>query len=509
MKTSLLAILLSAITPAVAATCDSLSSLTLPDTTITLAQPVGPGDFTPPSAVAQVSDLRFKNLPAFCRVAATLKPTSDSDIKIEVWLPASGWNGKFQAVGNGGWAGVISYSAMAQALEHGYATSSTDTGHVGASGSFALGHPEKLTDFGYRAVHEMTVKAKAIVAAFYGDPPNISYWNGCSTGGRQGLKEAQRFPEDYDAIIAGASANPRTRLAFATLWVAQAAHKDEASYIPPAKYPAIHQAVLNACDALDGLKDGLITDPTRCHFDPQVLSCKDVDGPTCLTAPQIETVRKIFSPAKNPQTGEQIFPTIEPGSELGWATLAGPQPFQATVDHFRYVVFKDPNWDWKTLNFTSDVALADKIDNETINATDPNLGPFLAHHGKLLLYHGFSDQNVPPRATINYYKRVIDTLSGAGLRPADSIRLFMVPGMGHCGGGEGPNTFDMMSALEQWKEQGRAPVRIVASHRTAGKVDRTRPLCPYPQVAKYKGSGSIDDEANFACELPSSALTND
>ena len=509
MKTSLLTILLSAITPAVAATCDSLSSLTLPDTTITLAQPLGPGEFNPPSGRAggPSNASLFKDLPAFCRVAATLKPTSDSDIKIEVWLPASGWNGKFQAVGNGGWAGVISYSALAEALERGYATSSTDTGHVGPTGSFALGHPEKLTDFAYRAVHQMTVQAKAIIAAFYGDQPKLSYWNGCSTGGRQGLKEAQRFPDDYDAIIAGAPANPRTRLAFATLWIAQAAHKDEASYIPPAKYPAIHQAVLNACDALDGLKDGLITDPARCHFDPQVLSCKDADGLTCLTAPQIETVRKILSPAKNPQTGEEIFPTLEPGSELGWAALAGPQPFQATVDHFRYVVFKDPNWDWKTLNFTSDVALADKIDNETINATDSNLKPFLAHQGKLLLYHGFSDQNVPPQATINYYKRVVDTLSGAGLQPADSIRLFMVPGMGHCGGGEGPNTFDMASALEQWKEQGHAPVRIVASHRTSGKVDRTRPLCPYPQIAKYKGAGSIDDEANFVCEMPSPAAT--
>ena len=491
--------------PSFAASCDSLNSLALPATTVTLAHAVAPGEFSPPGSSNAGP---FKNLPAFCRVAATLKPTSDSDIKIEVWLPASGWNGKFQAVGNGGWAGVISYSAMAQALEHGYATSSTDTGHVGGSGSFALGHPEKLNDFGYRAVHEMTTKAKAIIAAYYGDPPKISYWNGCSTGGRQGLKEAQRFPDDYDAIIAGAAANPRTRLAFATLWVAQAAHKDEASYIPPVKYAAIHQAVLNACDALDGLKDGLITDPTRCHFDPQVLACKDADDPTCLTAPQIETVRKILSPAKNPQTGEQIFPTIEPGSELGWAALAGPQPFQATVDHFRYVVFKDPNWDWRTLNFTSDVALADKIDNETINATDANLKPFLAHDGKLLLYHGFSDQNVPPQATINYYKRVVDTVGGEA-KTSDSIRLFMVPGMGHCGGGDGPNNFDMMSALAQWKEQGRTPVRIVASHRTGGKVDRTRPLCPYPQVAKYKGSGRIDDEANFACEPPSSGPTND
>jgi feruloyl esterase len=265
---------------------------------------------------------------------------------------------------------------------------------------------------------------------------------------------------------------------------------------------------LNACDALDGLKDGLLTDPTRCVFDPQVLACKDADVPTCLTAPQIETVQKILTPPKNPQTGDVIYPTLEPGSELGWATLSGPEPFQPTVDHFKYVVFKDPNWDWKTLNFAGDVALADKIDNETINATVTDLKPFFAHNGKLLLYHGFSDPNVPPQSTINYYKAVLDASGGAGddanPRLADSIRLFMVPGMGHCGGGEGPNTFDTVSALEQWKEQGRAPARIVASHRTAGHADRTRPLCPYPQVAKYKGSGSIDDEANFACELPAS-----
>ncbi len=234
MKTSLLAILLSAITPAVAATCDSLRSLTLPDTTMTLAQPVAPGEFNPPNGRAggPSNASLFKNLPAFCRVAATLKPTSDSDIKIEVWLPALGWNGKFQAVGNGGWAGVISYSAMAEALERGYATSSTDTGHVGATGSFALGHPEKLTDFAYRAVHEMTVQAKAIIGAFYGDPPKLSYWNGCSTGGRQGLKEAQRFPDDYDAIIAGASANPRTHLSTWQIWLAQGVLKD-----PPTTFP--------------------------------------------------------------------------------------------------------------------------------------------------------------------------------------------------------------------------------------------------------------------------------
>ncbi len=485
--------------PSWAATCESLASLALPNTTITLAQRVAAGEFTPPGRTfggGPAPAVAFKDLPAFCRIAATLKPTEDSDIKVEVWLPAAGWNGKFQAVGNGGWAGVISYGALAEALHDGYATSSTDTGHVGGSGSFALGHPEKVVDFGYRSEHEMTVKSKAIIEAFYGNPARMSYWNGCSTGGRQGLKEAQRFPEDYDGIIAGAPANPRTHLAFATLWIAHANLKDPASYIPPAKYPAVHQAVINACDALDGLKDGLITDPTRCHFDPQVIACKGADASDCLTQPQIETVKKILSPSRNPRTGEEIYPGLEPGAELGWATLAGPQPFSATTDHFKYVVFKDPNWDWKTLNFDSDVALADKIDNETINATDANLKPFFGRKGKLLLYHGWADQNVAPLSTINYYKRVVDTLGGER-KTADSVRLFMAPGMGHCGGGDGPNRFDMMSAITAWRENGQAPDRIIAS-----RAGRTRPLCPYPQVAKYKGAGSIDDADNFVCAAP-------
>ncbi len=482
-----------------AATCESLATLALPGTAITLAQPVAAGEFMPPGRTfggTPSPAVALKDLPAFCRVAATLKPTSDSDIQIQVWLPAVGWNEKFQAVGNGGWAGSISYGAMAEALHDGYATASTDTGHVGGSGSFALGHPEKIVDFGYRSEHEMTVKAKALIEAFYGNPARMSYWNGCSTGGRQGLKEAQRYPDDYDGIIAGAPANPRTHLAFGTMWIAHANLKDPASYIPPAKYPAIHQAVLNACDALDGLKDGLITDPTRCHFDPQVIACAGADTSECLTRPQMETVKRILSPSRNPRTGEEIFPGLEPGSELGWATLAGPQPFAAITDHFKYVVFKDPNWDWKTLNFDSDVTLADEVDNETINATDANLKPFFGRKGKLLLYHGWADQNVAPQSTINYYKRVVDTVGGER-QTADSIRLFMAPGMAHCGGGEGPNTFDMMSAITDWRENGHAPERIIAS-----RTGRTRPLCAYPQVATYKGSGSIDDARSFVCETP-------
>ena len=272
--------------PAGAASCESLASLALPSTTITMAQAVAAGAFAMPGGGrAGRGNAALKDLPAFCRVAATLKPSSDSDIKIEVWLPAENWNGKFQAVGNGGWTGAIAYPAMIEALRRGYATSSTDTGHEGGSASFALGHPEKLIDFAYRSEHEMTVKAKAVINAFYGTDPRYSYWNGCSAGGRQGLKEAQRFPTDFDGIIAGAAGGDWTGRAAQSLRVAQALHRDEASDIPAEKYPLIHRAAIEACDARDGVKDGIVEDPTRCTFDPIVLQCKDLgghDASTCL-----------------------------------------------------------------------------------------------------------------------------------------------------------------------------------------------------------------------------------
>ncbi len=466
--------------PALAASCESLAALSLPDTTITAAESVSAG---------------ANSIAAHCRVAATLRPSSDSDIKIEVWMPLSGWNGKYQAVGNGGWSGAIVTNAMARALSENYATSSTDTGHEGSSASFALGHPEKLIDYAYRSEHEMTVKSKAIIAAFYGREPKYSYWNGCSAGGKQALKEAQRFPDDFDGIIAGAPGNNWTGRAIYSMWVAQALHGQDASYIPPEKYRLIHGAVLEACDALDGVKDGLIEDPTRCHFDPKILECKSGDGPGCLTAQQAEAARKIYSGAINPRTKQQIFPGLEPGSELRWEVLGGPRPFSIGNDFFKYVVFKDPSWEYKTLNFDADAALAEKNDSGLIDAKDTNLRPFFARGGKLIQYHGWSDWQISPLNSVHYYESVVETLGGAS-KVQDSYRLFMVPGMGHCGGGEGPNRFDMVGTLEQWVEQGKAPARIVAS-AAGGKM--TRPLCPYPQVAKYNGSGSTDDAANFTC----------
>jgi feruloyl esterase len=403
-----------------------------------------------------------------------------------------------QAVGNGGWAGVISYAAMAEAVKAGYATVSTDTGHTVNGGSFALGHPEKLIDFAYRSGHEMTVKAKAIVQAFYGSGARRSYWNGCSTGGRQALKAAQMFPDDYDGIIAGAAGN-RTAMA---LWIAHALLKNPDSHIPPSKYPLIHKAAVAACDSDDGLKDGLIDDPTRCHFDPQVLLCKGTDGPDCLTAAQVEGARKVYGHAKNPRTGAELFGLLVPGSELGWAVMAGgPEPYKSILDQAVYVAFKNPDWDWRTFDFDKDNDRFNQPENLIMNGTDPNLKKFFAHNGKLLMYHGWNDQNVSPYNSVKYFKSVEDTMGGAS-KTSQNIRLFMVPGMAHCSGGEGPNTFDKIGTLDRWVEENRAPEKIIAAHSSDGKVDRTRPLCPYPQVARYKGTGSIDEAANFECRMP-------
>jgi feruloyl esterase len=490
--------------PAHAASCDSLKTLSLPDTTITMAQIVPAGSFvvppgTPPPPPGAPPP-RFDNLPPFCRVAATLKPNPDSDIKIEVWMPASGWNEKFQAVGGGGWAGIISYGALGLAVGRGYASASTDTGHTGGNGKFAFGHPEKLIDYAYRSEHEMTIKAKAIIQAFYGSPPRLSYWNGCSTGGKQALTEAQRYPDDFEGIIAGASANYMSRLQTSSVWISQAVHKTPESAIPADKLPALHKAVLEACDALDGVTDGLLEDPRRCHFDPALLLCKGADDASCLTAAQVQAVKQIYSPVVNPRTKKELFPPLEPGSESAWGLPLSRAPLVA-VDYFKYVVFKNPDYDYLDLNFDSDVALADEIDANLDNAINPDLKPFFAHGGKLLMYHGWADQLIPPGNSVNYYLSVLKATGGPA-KTANEIRLFMVPGMNHCRGGEGPNDFDVVGAMEQWVEQKKAPGQIVASHKTKDQVDRTRPLCPYPQVAKYKDSGSIDDAANFACAAP-------
>jgi feruloyl esterase len=478
--------------------CEDLRSLVIPAATFTRAEAVPAGAFALPGDAGR-GNAAFAALPAFCRVAATLRPTLDSAIAVEIWMPLTGWNGRFQAVGNGGWSGAVPYAAMAAALGRGYATSGTDTGHAGATAEFALGHPEKLADFAERAVHEMTVTAKRVVTAYYTTGPAFSYWRGCSAGGRQGLKEAQRFPLDYDGIIAGAPAGDWTGRAAQSMRVAQLLHADETKNIPPAKYSLIHAAVLEACDGLDGVRDGILENPQRCQFDPGSLRCTASEEATCLTAGQVDAARQIYAGAKNPRTGRAIT-GLERGSELGWGTWGGPRPFAIGHDHFRYVVFKDPTWDPRQFNFDADIVRAEEGEGSAINALDPNLAPFFGHGGKLLQYHGWNDPQISPGNSVQYYERVRDRAGTAG-SVENAYRLFMVPGMAHCGGGEGPNTFDPLTALEQWVEHGRAPALLEASTVRDGTVTRTRPLCPYPQVAAWKGSGSTDDAVNFACSV--------
>lgn len=515
--------LLGALTcaPRVAAqTCERLVEVKLANTAITAAQNVAAGAFTPPPGT---SVMPYKELPAFCRVTGVIKPTADSDIKFEVWMPTAGWNGKFQGVGNGGFAGYIAYGELAGAVARGYAAASTDTGHTGADASWALGHPEKIVDYGYRAVHEMTEKAKSIIAAFYGNGPRRSYFAGCSNGGRQALMEAQRYPSDYDGLIAGAPANYFTGILMGFAWNMHATLNDPASYIPASKLKAIEAGALAACDARDGVADGVIDDPTKCRFDPAVLLCKGAESDDCLTKKQIIALKKIYGGPRDSK-GRQIIPGFLPGGETGpggWGRLiTGAAPatageFSFATQAFSNMVYNNPAWDLKTFDLDRDRSIADEKLAASLNATDLNLTAFKARGGKLILYHGWSDGALPPLNTVNYFQ---SALARMGKREAGTfIRLFMAPGMQHCGGGPGPDGFgafvpgaksdpqhDISLALERWVEHGLAPDQVIASKRqgqdSKSPVIRTRPLCPYPQVARYKGSGSTDDAASFVCK---------
>ncbi len=493
VRVLVLALVLAGLAPAplhAAASCESLRKQSTPTVEITLARSQEAGSFHTPDGTQLPPPL-----PAFCRVAATLRPSQDSEIRTEIWLPLSGWNGKLLAVGSGGWGGAVGYDSLAEGLLRGYATVASDDGHESNGASFIVGHPQKLIDFAYRAEHEMTVEAKALVLAFYGSGARHSYWSGCSGGGREGLLQAARYPAEFDGVVAGDPADVR-RNAWA-LWLAVQTFKDPAARIPPEKYPMIHQAVLEACDAQDGLKDGLISEPERCNVDFKALQCKAADAPDCLTERQVQSAQTMVSPARTAM-GAVLFPRLEPGTELRWGRLAGgPAPADLFLDQFRYLVYGNPNWDWRSFDLERDAANAHAA-NKRLLELNPDLASFAERGGKLIIYHGWADQQVAPGASVEFYESAVSL----GPQPGDAqswIRLFMVPGMGHCAGGEGPSEFDALAALERWVEEGKPPARIVAAHRSAGRVDRTRPLCPYPQVARYNGQGSIDEAANFTC----------
>jgi feruloyl esterase len=491
-------------TPGAGTPCASLAALTIPGVTIKSADIVAAGPFTPPAAPGTPTTVL--TLPAHCRVDAIARPTHDSEIKFEVWIPpVEAWNGKFQGVGNGGYSGAIGYAAMAVGLKRGYAVASTDTGHTGDDMKFGQGHPEKIVDWAYRAIHVTAEAAKLIVRDAQGRFAEHSYFVGCSSGGHQALSEAQRYPEDYDGIVAGDPANNRIRQTFGFLnsWIATH-NGDGKPTIPVNKLPLLTKAAVEACDAIDGLKDGLIDDPRRCHFDPVKLLCKTGDDATCLTQSQVEAARKMYEGTKSTKTGETIYTGWPRGSEAfgdraieGWGQYVVNPNEPMRVGFFRYFLFHDPNWDYRTIDMERDLAFAEQK-LPFMSAVEKDLTPFKKRGGKLLMYTGWADPVVPPGDTVAYYDGVVKTMGGLE-KTRDFFRFFLAPGMGHCSGGPGPNTFDMLGALEQWVEKGAAPDKVIASHSTNGKVDRTRPLCQYPLVARVKGTGSTDDAASFAC----------
>ena len=476
--------------------CDALKALSLPHATITAVEFVAAGGTAPGRGRGGPG----VPLPSYCRVAATLTPSRDSHIEMELWLPTGNWNGKFLAVGNGGWAGSISFDAMAAGLRRGYATASNDTGHKGGTASFALGHPEKLIDFGYRAMHEMAVQSKAMIKAFYNRATQLSYYQGCSTGGRQGMMAAQRYPEDFDAVIAGAPVYNVVHLNVSQVALQVGMLKNPASLVPPEKRTLLANAVVNACDARDGVKDGIVSEPRACKFDPAVLACRSGAAPDCLTPAQVENARSAYAPVKT-ASGAVVYPGRSPGFESGWRipTLGAPLNPLFT-DMVRYVARQDPNWEPMTFDLEKDLALAVK-NAGFIEASDPDLAKFKARGGRLLLYHGWADPGPAPENTINYYEAVTKKLGG---KQDDWMRLFLMPGVGHCGGGVGPDQADFLGALERWREAGEAPSQIPATRAPGrgGQTPMARPLCPYPQVARYNGSGSTDDAKNFTCVAP-------
>ena len=503
----------------VEARCAGLTAVTLEGAKVTSATLEAAG-----AVLADVKKLGAKQvgtLPGFCRVMVTDTPSGDSDIKTEVWLPV-GWSGQYRALGNGGFAGEIDYEGMAAAMAEGYATSGTDTGHPEMGAKFALGHPEKVKDFGWRAVHDMTVQTKELVKAFYGKAAVHAYFTACSDGGREALMEAQRFPEDFDGILAGAPAYNWTALISAATADDQALMAGPGAYLPASKLPAITAAVLAACDGQDGLKDGVVGNLAKCGFDPAVLACAGAETDGCLTAGQLATLKSLYA-AKVDAQRKAVFPGYSPGAEDAKGSWDGWMVGKAQGDptammyfglgYFRDFVYGREDWNLGTFDFDRDSQTALAKTGEALNATDTNLKPFAARGGKLLMYHGWNDPAIPALSSVEYYDGVVASM---GKSAADAaVRLYMVPGMLHCDGGPGVVDFgqdgdavrgdaqhDVFTALERWVEAGTGPGTLTASEyvgddQTKGVV-RTRPVCVFPQEARYvKGDPKV--AGSFSC----------
>jgi feruloyl esterase len=485
-------------------TCESLKSVQIPHVTITSVTAGRPGYELPAQAGAMGNTPARKIQVPFCRIEAFSEPTSDSHIGIEVWLPAAdNWNGNFLAAGNPGFIGSLSSAGLAGIMQRGYVAGGTDTGHVDAGFEWAIGHPEKWADWGYRAVHEMVVVTRTMAEKYYGKPIQYSYWNSCHNGGNQGLNEAQRYPDDFDGIVASDPAYWISHLQPGSLYISWVALKDGVDgpgYIPPAKVTLLNQAAMAACDENDGLKDGLIEDPTKCKFDPASIQCRGADSDSCLTAGQVDTAKKIYAGAKF-KDGTPIYSGFEPGSELNWNFMIEKEPFSVNINYFKGMVFEDPNWDFHTFDVDRDTKLGIERTAKYVDGNNPDLRPFKKSNGKLIIVSSWNSLALPPRQIVEYYKSVEKAVGGAD-QTQDFARLFSIPGAGGCVVGE---DFKAFEALQDWVEKGKAPEQIIFSQRESGRdgeVYRTRPVCAYPMISKYKGSGDINDAANFVCVSP-------
>jgi feruloyl esterase len=486
--------------------CADMKSAGIPKTVVAVAEAVPAGQFRSPAPPAFGPPTDYSRLPAFCRVAGTILATAESDIRFELWLPED-WNGKFMQTGNGGAAGAIVYGSLIDPLLRGYAVANTDTGHQGAGGDFAwaVGNPQKLVDYQYRAVHELTVVGKALTAKRYGRPAEKSYWLGCSTGGRQGLKEAQRYPEDYDGIVAGAPASNWSALMSLSILIQRNMGPNG---LGVDKVGMLKEAAIAACDGNDGVADRVISG--TCAFDPASLQCAAGATSQCLSPTEVGAAQRIYAGVVDGR-GEVVMPGTGPGSEPLWAAYASPQ-FSIGTNYFRNVVAKDASWDPASFDVDRDLALAEAADNGAAKAMDPDLSEFVGRGGKLITYHGTTDGLIPYGNSVSYHESVVEEL---GERRADnSVKLYLVPGMDHCAGGEGAFAVDWLTPLERWVENGEEPGALHGEHPAAvpsapgappapPSQPFTRPVCPYPQVATYRGTGDVADAASFECASPS------
>jgi feruloyl esterase len=501
-----------------AGTCESVVTLRLAKTTLA-TQSVSDSTYSPSPEIPRMP------VAPFCRVAGVSQPVAGSRIGFEVWLPKKDWNGRLKMFGNGGYSSTLPYAEMAEHLKAGYAVVGTDTGHGGDRPDFAQFQPEAIVDWGHRAVHTTIVNAKRIVAEFYGHNARFSYFEGCSTGGHQALMEAQRYPEDFDGIVAGAPGNNRTHLNAGFLWQFvqnQVRGGQPRQIFPASKLAMLSKASHAACKKQNGADAGglptdpFLNDPLSCNVDPAALLCGGAETDQCLTTAQIAVVKRMYDGAVNPRTGERIFYGWPAGSEAGWAEYwADPQnPAEpARADFWRYWAFKDPQWNWQRFDFDTDMKRADDQLAANINAMSANLDKFRKKGGKLIQYHGMADPVVPYADSVIYQQRVVtEQLLTRGLAyredatraTAEFYRLFLAPGMGHCTGGLGATPSDVGGAIERWVERQEPPAFLLGVRNAGGVAGKgfTRPLCQYPQIARYNGTGAPDEAASFSCVDP-------